>query len=285
MVEAICLAVGLLIGFGAGWFACWGRKSMRRAVPEERHLAVESRLNSLQVEHGRVIERNGILEASHQMLQSELEQERQFNISLHAEISRERTSRNHLEHKLEQQKTEMLELQKRLTQEFMGLANQVLEEKTRSYDDLNKSSLGAMLEPIARKLEEFKEKVEAQHDRETRELMVLHTKVANLTEAGQRPPSNGHSNGYGNGNGTHAEAYDDLNGAAIEPEPDAPIEALVPTGRQVSEYELIPSEAPVADIKPAAAPEPEKNAQVEFSRQQKVEFDNFIKRTIGRVKK
>ncbi len=163
MMDLLCLIVGLIVGFGTGWFSYRGRLIAKRELAEEEHMALEKHSNALQIEQATISERNRMVEEQCQMLQSELAQERQFNISLHAELSRERTSRNHVEQKLEHQKNDLLEIQEKLTHELKGLVEQVLEEKSQSLTDLNRSSLNVLLQPISEKLQDFKQKLEEQH--------------------------------------------------------------------------------------------------------------------------
>ena len=221
-----------------------------------------------------------MLEENSRALQSELGQERQFNISLHAELSRERTSRNHLEQKLELQKTDLLQLQQRLSEEFKHLVQQVLEEKSQSLNDLNTSSMNSILQPISDKLQDFKQKIEDQHSRETHELIVLHNKLSNL-ESKHWPPANGtptppspapiEPERIPNENDSHTE-----NGF-VELTPELLKSSFF--GNENSALE--------SDSDSPAPPEPNdpQSFSDSFSDKQQVEIDNFFKRTLGRVQK
>lgn len=271
----LCLGLGLVIGFGTGWFAYRGRQLAKLAFADEERLALEKQFTTLQIELAKISERNRMLEESAQTSQNELAQERQFNISLHAELSRERTSRSHVEQKLEQQKTDLLQLQQRLTQEFRSLVQQILEEKSQTLTDLNKSSLNLLLQPISEKLQEFKQKIEEQHSRETHELIVLHNKLANL-ESGR----------WNRGNGV--------------PAPPPPANPAPPASHQVwpaghndfAQYIATPEElAAATEFDPAAPPNSEtgepsaSDAFQAFTPKQQVEIDNFFKRTLGRAQR
>ena len=279
MFDVLCLTLGLGVGFGTGWLSYRGRQNILRRLTEEERMALEKSHNSLQIELARIAERNRILEDQRQSLHSELAQERQFNISLHAELSRERASRNHLEQKLEHQKSDLSQFQQKLGHEFRNVVQQVLEEKSQTLSDLNKSNLNLLLQPISEKLQDFKQKIEEQHYRETRELIVLHNKLANL-ESGKWRQSNGapipadavhstqtapsvtpHDNGEG------------LNRANEDSAPTTP-EILPPDKNRAQISEDAHSGKPL-----------ESDAFQGFSPKQEVEIDNFLKRTLGRAQR
>ena len=274
MMDVLCLILGLVVGFGTGWFSYRGRQIAGRELAEAERAALEKKLNAAQIEQAKVSERNRMVEEHYQALQSELAQERQFNISLHAELSRERTSRNHLEQKIDHQKNDFLQLQDRMTQELKGLVEEALEEKTQSITDLNKSSLNVLLQPISEKLQDFKQKLEEQNYRETRELIVLHNKLANL-ESGRWPHQNGAPVPSPIAEGSApAEAPPAL-------EPDEPLIQYIPPS-----LESIPPADVETPFVQVARPEEliESDGFHTFSPKQQVEIDNFLKRTIGRAK-
>jgi hypothetical protein len=274
--DVLCLALGLVVGFGTGWFSHRGRQMAKLQTAGEERLALEKGQTLLQIEQAKISERNRMLEENCQLLQNELAQERQFNISLHAELSRERAGRNHMEQKVEQQKSDHVQLHERLSQEFKSLVEQVLEEKSQSLTDLNTSNLNVMLQPISDKLQDFKQKLEEQHYRETRELIVLHNKLANL-ESGR----------WLHQNGSHAASP-----AASPAPPPSPEQPSLPNNDEPLQYVPPPlePEAPVDEDLPelqAAKPETllESDGFHTFSPKQQVEIDNFFKRTLGRAQR
>ena len=274
--DFLCLTVGLAVGFAAGWLSYRGRQSIRRQLAEEARQALERESNELRIELAKASERNHLIEENSRSLQSELGQERQFNVSLHAELSRERTSRNHLEQKLELQKTDLLQLQQRLSEEFKNLVQEVLEEKSQSLNDLNTSSLNSILQPISEKLQDFKQKIEDQHSRETHELIVLHNKLSNL-ESKHWPPANG--------------TPTPPSPAPVEPEPppredDSHAEnGFVELTPELLKSSFFDSENSTLESDSDTSAPPEADDPQSFSTKQQVEIDNFFKRTLGRVQK
>jgi hypothetical protein len=79
----------------------------------------------MEPELGRTRDRANILEDSHRIIQEELANERQFNLSLNADLSRERAHRKFIEDKLADQ-TETLEAaQRRIDVELANLAKRI----------------------------------------------------------------------------------------------------------------------------------------------------------------
>lgn len=278
--DVLCLVLGLGVGFGTGWLAHMGKQAMLRRIKEEEQHGLEMNHNALQIEFAKFAERNRILDDQRQTLQSELAQERQFNISLHAELSRERASRSHLEQKLEHQKTDLSQFQNRLSQEFKTVVQQVLEEKSQTLSDLNKSNLNLLLQPISDKLQDFKQKIEEQHYRETRELIVLHNKLANL-ESGRWRQSNGAP--------TAVPASSVVLPAPSPPAATEPPSAMPQTGQaeDTPAAEVLDSEEGRNVLSPGTTQDnaAEDDAFQGFSPKQQVEIDNFLKRTLGRAQR
>lgn len=286
-LDLLFLGVGLIIGFGTGWFCYRGRQVTRRELAEEQSAALEKEITALQIQNAKVSERIRLLEEALQNSQAELAQERQFNISLHAELSRERAGRNHLDQKLEQQKHDFLQLQQRLSHEIRVLMQQVIEEKSQTLSDLNRSNLNSLLQPITEKLQEFKQKIEEQHYRETRELIVLHNKLDHL-ESNRWPHSNGsspHAATKSNSNPVDPESEDANEVLQYIPpalEPAATPNGMMEESQSKSEEHLDPG-LTVPEPLPDEHPEGEEIRP--FTPKQQVEIDNFLKRTLGRAQR
>lgn len=92
---------------------------------------------------------------------------------------------------------ELTTIREQMNKDFQILANQILEEKTSRFTDVNKVNMESILKPLSDKLVEFKTKVEETYEKETRqhitleerlkELVALNTQVSedanNLTKA------------------------------------------------------------------------------------------------------
>ncbi|MBM3835752.1 MAG: hypothetical protein FJ403_21280 [Verrucomicrobia bacterium] len=273
-IDLLFVVLGLIVGFGAGWFSYRGRQMAKQELAESEFKALKDSFNALQIEYAKTAERSRLLDDQLQVLQTELAQERQFNISMHAELSRERANRGHLEQKIEHQKADLLQLQQRLSEEFKSLVHQVLDEKSQTLTDINKANLDLLLQPISDKLQDFKQKIEEQHYRETREFIVLHNKLANLessrwSQAATAPPPAPPA--VSTAGPAVTESSLDANDPFIEYMPPAHEPSSVPE-----------PDAPMIQV---ATPDValEGDGYHSFSPKQQVEIDNFLKRTLGRV--
>lgn len=85
-----------------------------------------------------------------------------------------------LEEKLEQQKTDIENLHEKLNKEFLLLANDILEEKTKKFSELNEEKIGNILNPLKEKIQNFEKKVEDTYSNETREKASLREELKNI---------------------------------------------------------------------------------------------------------
>lgn len=272
-LDFMLLVCGLAIGFGAGWISYRSRSRINREAAAEEIKVLRRELESMRIDYAKLSERLALAEEQYKTDSEEFAQERQFNISLHAELSRERTTRVHLEGKLEQQKNEMLQLQERLSRDFSNLVRQTLDEQNSILTDENKLKLAPLIQPIIDQLKEFQQASELQHNRETHELLVLHNKLANL-EAKRWPETIS--------SGIRKEEEHQNGNAAPTLGPNDLIEFVnVPLE---SAFAQIPENGESAHENESAMEDPAKKPESfhPFTPKQEVEINNFLKRTIHR---
>ncbi|HEV7380657.1 MAG TPA: DNA recombination protein RmuC [Dyadobacter sp.] len=89
---------------------------------------------------------------------------------------------NALNEKRETQKVEMENLGAKFNLEFRNMANEILETKTATFTELNKTNLNLILEPLGRNIAEFKNKVEEVYIKEAQERFSLGNEVSKLAE-------------------------------------------------------------------------------------------------------
>lgn len=110
--------------------------------------------------------------------EKELLQEKQINdIRIIAELHAQLQSKEDL---FRLQQEEMLNARNQLNKDFQLLANQILEEKTIRFTDVNKSNIEAILKPLSEKLVEFKAKVEETYDKESKQRFSLEERIREL---------------------------------------------------------------------------------------------------------
>jgi DNA recombination protein RmuC len=156
-MEIIFLFVGILTG--AGFF--WLRNKQITALTEKTKNELQAELQSVKNELEK--KRNEITNSVKQsaMLQAE---------------------NNFLKEKLEQQKTDYQQLGDRFSAEFKLLANQILEDKSKRFTEVNRLNIESLLNPLGKNIEEFKKRVEETYDKESKQRFSLEEKIKSLVE-------------------------------------------------------------------------------------------------------
>jgi len=126
----------------------------------------KGRENELKNEINRLSEENRLMQNSH------LEHVR--------EIAETRTLLQSKEEQLRIQREELLNTRSQLNKDFQILANQILEEKTLRFTDMNKANIESILKPLNEKLVEFKAKVEETYDKESKQRFSLEERIKDL---------------------------------------------------------------------------------------------------------
>lgn len=84
------------------------------------------------------------------------------------------------EESLSVQRQDVSNLKEQLNKDFQLLANQILEEKTAKFTDINKVNMESVLKPLNEKLSEFKIKVEETYDKESKQRFSLEERIREL---------------------------------------------------------------------------------------------------------
>ncbi len=93
--------------------------------------------------------------------------------------------KNELENEMEQssEKLKLLtDAKEELSNQFKVLANNILDEKAKTFKEQNKSSIGEILDPLKEKLGEFQKKIQDNYETEGKERHSLRKEVQNLME-------------------------------------------------------------------------------------------------------
>lgn len=96
------------------------------------------------------------------------------------EISQTKALLQSKEEQLRIQQEELLNTRNQLNKDFQVLANQILEEKTLRFTDVNRANMEAILKPLNEKLVEFKTKVEETYDKESKQRFSLEERIKDL---------------------------------------------------------------------------------------------------------
>ena len=153
------------------------RKSWRQSLAER-----ESEVADLKV-------RNGVLEAqinSYTLRLAELQTQLDISNRERENLNREKgdlQARNQvLIENMEVQKQEVQRIRQEMNNEFKVLANEILQEKSKSFSEMNRERLSEILNPLKERLEGFKKTVEETYNNEARERFSLKEQIKELVE-------------------------------------------------------------------------------------------------------
>jgi DNA recombination protein RmuC len=79
----------------------------------------------------------------------------------------------------------LLDAKQALTDQFKALANEILEEKSKRFTEQNQTNLGALLDPLKLKINEFQAKIEDTYVKEGKDRTALGEQVRQLMELNQ----------------------------------------------------------------------------------------------------
>ena len=150
-MTVLIVTLGVGLGLAGGWFGFRWRHKGRVFSESDREYfqnllyraeTAEAKLEQMEPELVRTTDRANILEDSHRVIQEELANERQFNLSLNTELSRERAHRKFLEAKLNDQAEALEAERRRLDGELARLAKRI-DENTQALTESLPASRGA----------------------------------------------------------------------------------------------------------------------------------------------
>src|SRR5574344_3165268 len=103
--------------------------------------------------------------------------ELQENIKMSAEY---KSKYDALQEKLDSQKEEIERIRVDLNKEFRLMAGEIMEEKTKSFSEMNAEKIGNILDPLKEKIQLFEKKVEETYNNETREKASLRKELEQI---------------------------------------------------------------------------------------------------------
>ena len=185
-MDIVFLFIGLSVGAAAGWFIAKSKYRTPLPFTPEQFESVQAEISRVKVESAQFQEAKSRLEQSLNEVKSFLELERSTSLQLTKQLSEAQTDNKNLTSRIDEQRKELEQMNVRLTTEFKNIANTILEEKTRSFTEHNKTSLDAILNPLKERIEEFKKQVETTYEKESRDTLSLKDEVKRLSELNTR---------------------------------------------------------------------------------------------------
>lgn len=180
-MDSVYLIVGLVVGGIAAWLIFrFTNRSTDSGLPalEELRGDLESERTRTQV----LLEKLNIKEEELKNTRQELTREREKTLKLSGDLSAGKVMVQNLETRLREQKKELEESEVRLRKEFELLANRILEEKTKTFTEQNKSKLDEILKPLREKIKDFQELVVKSYQDESKQRFSLQEEVKKLAD-------------------------------------------------------------------------------------------------------
>ncbi|MCR8910464.1 DNA recombination protein RmuC [Barnesiella sp. ET7] len=178
MAVLIGILATLVVAAVVFWFLYNSRrKGWQETLSERAREAEELRV------------RNGVLEAQVNSCTARLaELQAQLDVASREreQLNREKgdlQARNQvLVENMEVQKQEVQRVRQEMNNEFKVLANEILQEKSKSFSELNRERLAEVLNPLKERLEGFKKTVEETYSSEARERFSLKEQIKELVQ-------------------------------------------------------------------------------------------------------
>ena len=164
-MELIGVLIGLIVGGTLAWYIA------RLKIRGDEKIA-----------HQRVCDLN----EENDSLKQEFKDEQAKTMELSKQLSVVETDYKNLRERMDDQKKELQSIQDKFSQEFQILANNIFEEKTKKFTDLNRLNLAEILNPLKDKIVEFEKKVDQTNRENIEHNSALREQLRGLKELNQR---------------------------------------------------------------------------------------------------
>jgi len=144
---------------------------------------------SMAVLEERLLSRDNDIRSLQQAVETEkklVQQEHALTLDLRDRLSRQETILQQ-ERIQTQEKLQLLSsAREQMTLEFKTLANEILEQKGKSFSEHNQLQIQSLLKPLGEKIQLFEKKVEDTYDKESKQRFALEKEIKNLFELNTR---------------------------------------------------------------------------------------------------
>jgi DNA recombination protein RmuC len=167
LTESLIVLLAVVMGVAGGWVAARIRYRQTSISPQE-------------------VEQKYVLKELYNDTKRELQEAQQEVIRLSKSLATQEQLNQSVQEKLLSQKDEIMHLQQQFRHEFKNLANDLLEEKSQKFTQLNEEKLGNLLNPLKEKITDFRTKMEYTYLEETRERTSLKKEIEQLIRLNQQ---------------------------------------------------------------------------------------------------
>lgn len=168
----------LLLGLAVGILLSW-------LYLKSKPFPQAAELQQLLTQRGIAESRAGTLEAEKSRLEAELKQREQQWLELNSAKSSLEANLRFQQERLANQQQEMAEIREKFTLEFKAIANELLEDKSKRFNEQNQQQMEQILSPLRERLKDFEQKVDSTHKESLEKHASLFNELKNLKELNQ----------------------------------------------------------------------------------------------------
>lgn len=171
----ITILMSILVGAGATYIFMLGKLSSENKKWEEQnknYFVLQSNLESREKEISK-------LEAFKSSLENDLRSTRE-------RLAIQETINKTNDNKMQDQKRELLEINEKLNEGFKNLANEILEEKTKRFTEINQQNMTSILNPLTEKIKEFGNKFQENFEKDLIESASVRQQIQNLSDLNKK---------------------------------------------------------------------------------------------------
>jgi DNA recombination protein RmuC len=173
-MEIVFLLTGLVIGALVGWLISSQKRYREKGIPFE-----EIKAHYVPIE-------------LYNQEKQENSTKEKIIVDLNSRISELSANQKNLEEKLLNGKKELDEIHEKFSLEFKNLSNDLLEEKSKKFLQLNETKVGEILNPLKDKIKEFERKIDSVYTDEIKERTSLKKELENIIRLNQQVSDDTH---------------------------------------------------------------------------------------------
>lgn len=185
-MDTITLLIGIAIGAGSAFFVLKFKFDRDRGIPKHEFDQITLQLSSVTTEKTKFEERAIILDSTLKKANQDLSEEREKLVSVSSFLATAQTELKNANQRLQDQKDELQQIQSQFSAEFKNLANDILEEKSKKFTELNKDNLTTVLGPLEQKIKDFQVTINDTYGKESNERVKLSEQIRQLTDLNQQ---------------------------------------------------------------------------------------------------
>lgn len=189
-MDFLYLIIGILVGGAGGYFFVKGQVSKQKQATQDDLNKLEKEKNEsiaqLDKEKSILEEKQHDLRSVNEKLSAEVGEERHLKEEQGKRLVKAEVEFKALREKLDAQKMEMEELQKKFTTEFENIANKILKQNTKEFNETSQKNMGEMLNPLKEKINTFEKKVDETYHKGLKDQTDLRAELKKLYDLNSR---------------------------------------------------------------------------------------------------